>query len=151
MAQKRKKIQSIAGLVWKCIWLFFASICLAAGLMMFFQGQAFGDWMMCGFACSFPIIWIPLKMMFTMFRDGARQGARDYEVSVSSSYVTVQNHPFRTALVWLVLTTIFCLAVGPFILTYKIIEAIIDIVVYVVKLVKEKKKKNMQSEGKTAA
>ena len=115
MAQKRKKIQSIAGLVWKCIWLVFAILFLTAGLYIFFQQQTFGFWLACGFACSFPIIGIPLKMMFNMFRDGARAGARDYEVSVSSSSVTVQNHPFRTALVYLVLTTIFCLAVGAFI------------------------------------
>lgn len=151
MAKKREGIQTIAGFVWKCVWLIFAAIMMFGGLYVFFQQKTFGFWLVGGFFCSIPVIGFHLKTMFNSMRDGARRGSKDYEVSVSSSAVTVQNHPFRTALVSLVITTIFCLLIGVFYLAFKMILAIIDIVVFIVKMVKEKKSKNVESEGKTVS
>ena len=151
MAQKRKKITSIAGLVWKIIWLVFASICLAGGLIVFFQEKTFGFWLVGGFMCSFPVLGFHLKTIFKSARAGARHGADDYEVSVSSTAITVGNHPIRTALVWFVLTAIFCLLIGVFYLAFKMLLAIIDIIVFIVQLVKEKKSKKAASESETAA
>lgn len=139
MGNKKSVINSIGGLVWKCVWLFVSISFLIISLSWFFEDQTLGSWLFCGMLCSFPVIGLPLKLMYKSFVSGWNTGADDYEVTVKSSSIRVGNHPFRTALVWLVLTILFCLAVGPIYLTYKIVRAIIDVIIFIVFIIKEKK------------
>ncbi len=139
MAKKNEGITSVAGLVFKSIWLAFALIMFFVGMAMFLKDRTFGNWMLWGVCCMFPMLGNVIRDAVLEARKGARRGANTYTATVDSSSVTVQNHPFREALIGIVISIFVSLLLGPVALGVAMLTTIIQIVCFVIVLVKTKK------------
>ncbi len=139
MAKKRKPINSVGGLVFKSIWLAFALLMYGCGMYVFIDDTCFGMWMMWGAFCALPQIWTIIRNAYKSTREGAIEGSHQYTVSASSSGVSVDNHPIRGAIIGLIVSIFISLLFGPVVLVFSIVDAIIEIVRYSIKLAKVKK------------
>ncbi len=145
MAKKDKSIKTVAGLVFKCVWLFIALIVFFHGLTMFLsygEDEKFSGWLIWGGICCIPIIFEVIKDIFSGLKSGWAQGANDYTATIDSSSVTVENHPFMGAIVGLIGSIFCCVLIGPIFLGFKIIQAIFLILPFVISLISKKKKQN---------
>lgn len=142
MAKKKQGIKSVAGLVFKSIWLVFAAIMFAGGSMFFFRAKSFSNWLIWGVFCLFPMLGSVIRDIIVSAREGARRGANSYTVSVSGNTATVSNHPFREAIISIVVSIFASILMGPVALGVYMLVAIIQIICFVIVLVKRKKAKN---------
>lgn len=133
IAQWSKPINSVLGLVLRCIWLIISLLIVGFGWT--------NEWFVWGFMCSLPIIGDVFRKAIAAWRSGWRSGANTYTATVTSYGVTVSNHPFRDAIIDFFLSLVISVLLGPIFLTFRIIIAIIDVVKYVIVLIKNKKEK----------
>ena len=141
MAQQKEKkgIQSIAGLIFKSIWLAVALFFFAIGITMFVlykDTMGFGAWLVCGFACLIPRLGVVIKETFSDAKKGARRGANDYTATVDSTGVTVKNHVFSGMITSIIAAIFVSLLFGVIVLGIEIIEAAIDVIRFSIKLAK---------------
>ena len=141
MAKKKDQITSVAGLVFKSVWLVIAVILFITGMLGFLRDKSFGMWMAWGFCCLIPMLGNVIRDIIVSGNRGARRGANTYTASVDSTGVTVSNHPFREALIEIVATILASLLLGPIALGFKMLVTVIQIVSFSVTLAKSKKAK----------
>ncbi len=132
-------IKSTVGLVFYIIWLIFAALFYFIGLDFFLSGGDFGGWLQWGLFCFFPTIGTVIRNVWAEAKKGARKGANEYTVTVSSDSVSVENHPFRGFMISLVATVFVSLLLGPVDLAFRLLFTIIAIITYIIRLIKEKK------------
>ena len=139
MAKKKDVITSVPELVFKSIWLAIALLLYFVGMAIFLQDKTFGMWIAWGFVCAIPTLGDVIRSAVVEGRRGAVKGANTYTATVSSNSVTVQNHPFREALIGILVSIFASLLAGPVVLALKILTIVIQIVFFVIALVKTKK------------
>ena len=144
MAKKKDEIKSVAGLVFKSIWLVIALVFFFAGMTMFTGDKTFEGWLMWGLFCLFPMLGAVIRDAFVSGKRGARRGANMYTATVDSTSVTVSNHPFREALIEIAGTIIAAVLIGPLTLGVKILFAVIAIIKFVKVLIDRKKEAKQQ-------
>ena len=143
MAKKKDEITSMAGFVFKCIWLAIALLMFFAGMAGFLGEKSFGMWLFWGFCCAFPMIVQVIRDAINSAKKGAREGANQYTITQTSSTITVQNHPFKQAVISLIVSIFASILMGPIFLGLNIILAIIQIVNYIMVLTIKKKQAAM--------
>lgn len=141
--KKKKPITSVSEakrkLIFTSTWYAFAILCGALGLYVFLSEKTFGNWLLCGLLCCFPIVGVTVKNIVATVKDGYRRGANSYTVSVSSDSVSVENHPFREAVISLIIGILISLAAGPILLVIYMLLNIFDMVAAIKYLVANKK------------
>lgn len=122
--------QAKARIIFVAIWLVIAFFFFFAGLDSFLSAEerTFGNWMFWGFICCFPVIGTVLRSAISSAKSGWKQGANEYTVTVSDTHATVENHPFRGAVLGIIVSIILCVLVGPVMLAFFIIINIISLV-----------------------
>lgn len=122
--------QAKARIIFVAIWLVIAFLFFFAGLDMFLSAKerGFGDWMMWGFMCCIPIIGTVLRGVISGAKKGWNDGANQYTATVSDTHVTVENHPFRGAVLGIIGSIIGGCLAGPVLLGLYIIINIILLV-----------------------
>ena len=133
---KKQRAKLIASIVFLGIWFILALSIGLGAMSMWSEDKTFENWIIWGVLCTIPVIIPILKFVFESAREGARRGANDYTVTVTSSSVTVQNHPIRDALISLVLSVILSIVAGPFVLAFYVIKNIIKLIKTILALVK---------------
>ncbi len=126
--QIRSRDEAKSRLTKVIIWYVIAIVFCLIGLVIYLKNKNFSHWMIWGGLCCVPVLGTMLKFIFGMTRDGARDGANNYTVNVSDSSVSVSNHPFSTAIIYLILACIFSLIGGPIVLGINMIKNIAVIV-----------------------
>lgn len=136
--KKTQKALLISKIVFKAIWLAFAILFWVVGLLMFLSqrdiGEGFGGWLFWGGFCIFPCLIDVIKGVIDSAKQGWNDGANDYSASVSDTHVTVQNHPFRGAILGIISGIFGGLLIGPVLVVIKVLKAIIDIIKTIITL-----------------
>lgn len=132
--------QAKARIIFVAIWLVIAFMLFFVGMSLFLSGEerTFGDWMVWGIMCCVPILGTVLRSTIKMAKSGWNEGANQYTATVSDTHVTVQNHPFRQALLSIVGAIIGCILVGPVVLALYIIANIFSLIQAILYIKKNK-------------
>lgn len=122
--------QAKARIIFVAIWLVIAFFFFFAGLDMFLSAEerAFSEWMTWGFMCCIPVIGTVLRAVISGAKSGWKKGANEYTVTVSDTHATVENHPFRGAVLSIIGSIIGSCLIGPVLLGLFIIINIISLV-----------------------
>ncbi len=127
--RKLEKAKIIVAIVFHSVWLALTAFLYGFGMMYFLQqNKAFEDWMVWGLACSFVIIPFIIRLTWDSTKDGEREGARTYTVTVSDDTVTVTNHPFKHAVLGAVVGLFFGIAIGPIVTPVIAIRTVIKLI-----------------------
>lgn len=121
---------AIARIIFCSIWLAVALLLFFLGLSLFIEAadRGFGDWLVFGIMCCFPVIGTVIKTVVKGAKSGWKEGANTYDVTVSQNSVTVSNHPFRQAILSIIASLFCCLIAGPIILVFFVIINVIDLI-----------------------
>ena len=139
MGLKEKKVKSIGGLIVQCIWLIPSLIIFFSGLSMFKEDKTFLSWVIWGVVCCIPMLFDIIKSTVIEAKKGWAEGSREYSVTVSSSSVTVQNHPLEGAITSILVSLFMSALAGPIFLPVSMLSSVHAILVFVRELIKAKK------------
>ena len=131
----KSKAPSIAGFVFKCIWLTFALVMWIIGLVIFLQNlnsDFFAGWFIFGALCIVPILGDVLPLVFWVGVSGAIESAFRFDIEVTETSVTATNHPVRGFILGLIGGIIGALLIGPVWLLVRIIIYVITTVKYAI-------------------
>ena len=124
--EKIEKAKKITGIVFYSIWMVIALALWIFGLCAFISSlksaDGFMGWFLWGLLCIPGIIIPIIKMMVQGAKDGWKQGANEYSASVIGNTMYVENHPFRGALLQLLVNGIISIFAGPILLALNIVK-----------------------------
>ena len=113
----------IVGVVFRGIWLTFASLCLVFGIVMIatqIGSMGFGAWVIGGIICCLPILGIIFSFVRDNYHSGREEGSRHYTTTVTVTdthvYANTTNHPFLYGILWMVVALFLCALIGPLLL-----------------------------------
>lgn len=151
MAKRKVLVATVPNLVFKCIWFVFAAVFFGIGLGYFLSNkdaQGFLAWLGAGGICCVPVLTDIIKMVLDAGKEGARKGANDYTVTVTSSSVRVRNHPVSGFIFGILGGLIGSALIGLVYLGIKLIICLIEIIRIVVYLVQHSPKKPKKPEDR---
>ena len=119
--------------VFKIIWVVLAVALWTIGLVWFLNalnnnGDAFGMYFAWGGLCAIVTIRHFFTTLNSSTKSGRRRGANDYTVTDNGSHYTVQNHPFKGAVIGFIAGIIAGLVIGPIIVPILVIKSVIQII-----------------------
>lgn len=111
----RSLTQAKARIIFLSIWMVIALLLFFVGMSVYLgaEERAFVDWVVWGTMCCVPVIGTVLRAVITSAKSGWNEGANQYSATVSNNSVTVQNHPFRQAVLSVIAAILVCVLVGP--------------------------------------
>lgn len=129
---KREKAKTIAGIVFKSLWILISLGLWIFGITVFIdyinsEAGVLG-WFVWGLICTPAILGSVFGTAVGTTRSGWRSGANTYSATVDSNSVTVENHPFRGAITGFIGGLLAGVAMGPITLTFKTIRNIRDLI-----------------------
>ncbi|MDD6302241.1 MAG: hypothetical protein PUA56_02880 [Bacillales bacterium] len=143
----KKRPVNVFNFVFMSIWFVFATVLFVVALTVFLKARNSEDadmistWFICGAICCVPIIAQILKLITDQTKKSFRQGANEYDVTVSDSSVTVKNRALSSAIIGFFAAILASLAIGMFLLPVFLIKEIIFLIKCIVTFVKQSKAK----------
>ena len=119
-------------LISKCVWTALAIALWVGGLCIFIKNLKIDNWLMgyfiWGTLCAICIIKLVLSLAKNQGKIGRAKGANEYSVTDNGSHYTVQNHPFRGAVIGFITGLLADIVAGPIIVPINVLVNIVVII-----------------------